>query len=172
MKKEKKNISSSGSITRAELKRLPLRLSVGSTSVFLYTSTPFHLHFGWWTASAFRMRDLWILKTHTHTKSGSSWYQHATDDICICRNSKDLYTEDICPFPHRPRRTLNRYSFKSTSPSKADLTKWDPSDNNICIQTSRLQNLNPYEHLILISPPSKTRSTWGQTTAIIVMHKQ
>lgn len=103
------------------------------------------------SASAFRMRDLWeYCKTHTRTqtKSGSSCYQHATDDICRCWNSKALYTEDICPFPHRRGKTppssalvnVTRPSPKTTSSSEADLTIWDPS-NNICIRTSRLRNL-------------------------------
>lgn len=137
----------------------PYAIPSGSTSVFLYTSTPFHLHFGWWmdlqVHSECKICENTAKNTHKQTKSGSSWYQHATDDICRCWNSKALYTEDICLFPHRHGEHSSCYSFKTTRCSKANLTKWDPSDN-ICIQTSRLQNLNPYEHLILISPPSKT----------------
>lgn len=100
-----------------------------------------------------------ILQKHTHTHThklnlvlhGTNMPLMISADVEI----QKLFIQKISACFHTVVANTHPVTPKTTSRSKADLTKWDPSDN-ICIQTSRLQNLNPYEHLILISPPSKT----------------
>lgn len=139
-------------------------------SVVRYTSKLVSFTFWIMNESASAFRFVRILqnthtRTQTSTKSGSSCYQHATDDICRCWNSK-------------ARRPLPAWrQILGSSPKHHFILPNGILQKTSVIRQSRLRDLNPYEHRFFFFPVihlqvKLTRSTWGQTTAIIVMHKQ